>query len=263
MGIVLSTTNLAEQSGASITVSSETTGLGPRAMFTPQIQDFWRSGTWNISTTVSVTIDLGSLKSFRLIAIAAPRDGVLPPSNSTLTLTASAFNPNDTDALNLSSLPLSLSPWGVWGWRSSTSVAARYVKLTFNYGGIISLSSYVQLGRLWIGDAIITEQSYAYGQTKTVRDPGINSRSSVTGIRYATRGKSYRVERLSLPFLTESEATALVVAADAVGTTGQIFFAREEEYLGEGMFGHFIESPSVVRQLETLWTTDFQIEEDA
>ena len=260
MGIVLSWQNWAEQVGASITVSSEATGLGPRGMFTPQVQDFWRSGTWNNSNSATVDIDLGVSRTIKTIAFAAPRDGQLPASGATVALTASTSSQSGTDALNLTAAAFTLNPWGVWAWRSAAGITARYVRLTFV--GAAS-NTYLQLGRVWVGDALITAHSYGYGQTKTGRDPGVTSRSTITGIRYATRGKSYRIERLTMPFLTETESSTVVVAGDAVGTTGQIFFAREEEYLGEGMFGHFIETPSVVRQLEDLWTTDFQIEEDA
>jgi len=73
----------------------------------------------------------------------------------------------------------------------------------------------------------------------------------------------YRVERIGFPILSQTEASTLVSAVGEVGTTGQVFFAREEEYLGDGMFGTFSDAPVVNRQLEDMWTTDFQIEEDA
>jgi hypothetical protein len=262
MGAVLSWKNLVEVSGAEITVSSAETGLGPRGMLTPQVQNIWRSGTWNISTTVTVSIDLKRLTPFRLVAIAAPRDGLLPPSGSTVTLTAGTLGPSGTDALNVTDSPVSLLPWGVWAWSSKTPVVARYLRLTFNYGGVIFLSSNVQLGRLWVGDGLVTTYSYAYGHGRSFRDPGLASRAGLTGVRYATRGLPYRVERIAFPLLSETEADTFMTAASEVGTTGQVFFAREEEYLGEGMFGHFAETPVINRDLEDNWTTDFQIEED-
>lgn len=262
MGAVLSWKNLVEASGVEITVSSAEASLGPRGMLTPQVQDIWRSGTWNISTTVTVEIDLKQMTPFRLVAIAAPRDGLLPPAGSTITLTASTLGPSLSDALFVANSPASLLPWGVWAWSSKTQVVARYIKLTFNYGGVIFLSSNVQLGRLWVGDGLVTTDSYAYGHARSFRDPGLSSRAGLTGVRYATRGLPYRVERIAFPILTESEASSIVTASSEVGTSGQVFFAREEAYLGEGLFGHFSEVPAVNRELEDLWTTDFQIEED-
>jgi hypothetical protein len=120
----------------------------------------------------------------------------------------------------------------------------------------------LQLGRLWVGDGLVTTYSYAYGHARSFRDPGLSSRAGLTGVRYATRGSPYRVERIAFPILTESEASSVITASSEVGTTGQVFFAREEEYLGEGLFGQFSDVPVVNRELEDLWTTDFQIEED-
>lgn len=259
MGAVLSWKNWAEQSGASLTVSSEATGLGPRGMLTPQVQNYWRSGTWNNVTNVVIDLDFGTSRAAKIIAFAAPRDGLLPPTGATVAITASVSSQSGTDALNLTAASFTLNPWGVWGWRSATGITARYVRLTFV--GTVS-STYLQLGRLWVGDGLVTTDSYAYGHARSFRDPGLSSRAGLTGVRYATRGLPYRVERIAFPILTESEASSIITASSEVGTTGQVFFAREEDYLGEGLFGQFSDVPVVNRELEDLWTTDFQIEED-
>lgn len=260
MGAVLSWKNWAEQSGASLTVSSEATGLGPRGMLTSQVQDVWRSGVWNNVTSAIVDIDLGANRAVKTIAFAAPRDGVLPPTGATVALRASTISQSGTDALNVAAASFTLNPWGVWAWRSSAGITARYVRITFvGTAG----SNYIQLGRVWVGDALVTQYSYAYGHGRSFRDPGVASRAGITGIRYATRGLPYRAERISFPIITQTEASTLVTVASEVGTSGQIFFAREEEYLGEGIFGHFTEVPVINRALEDMWTTDFQIEEDA
>ena len=259
MGAVLSWKNWAEQSGASLTVSSEATGLGPRGMLTPQVQNYWRSSTWNNATNAVIDLDFGVNRAIKVIAFAAPRDGLLPPTGATVAITASVSSQSGTDALNLAAASFTLNPWGVWGWRSATGITARYVRLTFV--GTAS-STYLQLGRMWVGDGLVTTDSYAYGHARSFRDPGLSSRAGLTGVRYATRGLPYRVERIAFPILTESEASSIITAASEVGTTGQIFFAREEDYLGEGLFGQFSDVPVVNRELEDLWTTDFQIEED-
>ena len=77
MGILLSWSNLAEGSAANLAVSSEAAGLGLRAVLTPQISDIWRSAAWG-ATTINLDVDLGSAQSIGLVAIAAPRDGLLP-----------------------------------------------------------------------------------------------------------------------------------------------------------------------------------------
>jgi hypothetical protein len=260
MGAVLSWKNWAEQPGVGVTVSSQAPGLGPAGMLTPQIQNVWRSGTWNNVTSVTVDLNLTTNRQIKTIAFAAPRDGLLPPSGSTVALTASTSSEAGTDALNVAAAAFTLNPWGVWAWRSATGINARYIRLRF-VG--TATSSYIQLGRIWAGDALITKYSYGYGQGLSFRDPGTSTRAGITGVRYATRGLPYRVERIGFPILSQTEASTLVSAVGEVGTTGQVFFAREEEYLGDGMFGTFSDAPVVNRQLEDMWTTDFQIEEDA
>lgn len=263
MGILLSHRNWIEQSGASLTASSAATGLGARGMLTPQIEDVWRSGTWNNVTNAILDVDLGVYRSIKVIAFAAPRDGTLPVATPTVAITASLISQSGTDILNLSAAGFTLSPWGVWGWRTSSSgaaIPARYIRLTF-VGN--AADTYLQLGRLWVGDALITQNSYSYGQTTGLRDLGSTARSNVSGTRYSLRGRPFRVERVGLPILTQTEASTLITAVNEVGNTGQVFFAKDDSTLGEGMFGHFSEPPSISRQLEDLWTSDFQIEEDA
>lgn len=264
MGAVLSWKNWAEQVGTSLTVSSEATGLGARGMLTPQVQNYWRSGNWKQFTDAIIDLDFGTNRAIKVIAVAAPRDGALPPSGTTITFSASITSQSGTDALSVLAAPFTLNPWGVWGWRSAVGITARYVRLRFA-SPVPPLSpdtSYLQLGRLWVGDGLVTTDSYAYGHARSFRDPGLASRAGLTGVRYATRGLPFRVERIAFPILTENEASNVITAGSEVGTTGQVFFAREEAYLGEGLFGHFSEVPVVNRELEDLWTTDFQIEED-
>lgn len=260
MGTVLSWKNWVSQSGVEVTTSSNQ--LGPGGLLTPQIQDVWRSATWNSTNNAVITVDLKEARTIRLIAFAAPRDGLLPSSGATVAITASNVSTSGSEVLNLTAATFTLDPWGVWGWRSVAGISARYVRITLVGTGVAS-NSYIQLGRLWIGDALITQYSYTYGQGRSFRDPGINSRAGITGIRYASLGLPYRVERISLPILSQAEGNSIVTAGGEVGSSGQIYFAREEEYLGEGLFGHFSEVPAVNRQLEDMWTTDFQIEEDA
>lgn len=259
MGAVLSWKNWAEQGGVELTVSSEAVGIGARGMLTPQVQNYWRSDTWASTAAVTVGVDLGQSRLIKTIAIAAPRDGVLPPSGATVAIAASATTLGNTDVLSVPAAVFTLSPWGVWAWRSTTGITARCVQLSFAH---TTADTYLQLGRLWVGDGLVTTYSYAYGHGRSFRDPGVASRAGLTGVRYATRGLPYRVERIAFPLLTETEANTFMTAASEVGTTGQVFFAREEEYLGEGMFGHFTETPVINRDLEDNWTTDFQIEED-
>lgn len=256
MGALLSFANLAD--AGTVTVSSQAVSLGPAALLTPQINDVWRSDTTG-TATVWAEVDLGSAKTINVVAIAAPRDNVLPTSSATIRLTAGSTSGGAT-ALDTGAATFTMSPCGVWGWRSTAGVSARYWRVTF---GMSASDSYLQLGRIWVGAALITSRGYAFGASRGGRDPGTVSRTGMTGTRYATLGRPYRIERFTLPALTTAEAAQIQTAAMAVGTTGQVFAARSDAALGDGIFGAFTEPPAVVRPYPQVWTADLQIEEDA
>lgn len=263
MGVVLSWRNEVEVVGASLTVSSEASGLGARSLLTPQIQDIWRSASWG-TTPVTIDIDLGSAKVCNLVAIAFPRDGLAPITSSTVNIKASATAIGVSNTVDSTSpFTAATNPWGVWAYRNRSNFLARVIRLTFTGG---AGNPYLQLGRVWVGKAdasLITTYNHGYGQTSTFADPGREMRAAITGARYSTVGLPYRIENVPMPILTSAEAVSIRTAASIVGTTGQVFFAKDDTDLNDGMFGQFAEIPRVVRSLENLWTTDFQIEEDA
>jgi hypothetical protein len=256
MGALLSWINRADRGTVSATSA---TGLPASGLLTPQINDVWRSTGWS-STTVTVSAALGASWPINVVALAAPRDGVLPVGACTIRITASTTTAGASDALDTGSLPFSLSPWGVWAWRSVAGVTAQHWTIAMTS---VSVIPYLQLGRLWIGPALITSRGYAFGATRGGRDPGGTARASLTGTRYARLGRTYRVERMTLPALTSAEATQVEAMSVAVGTTGQVFAARSDASLGDGIFGAFVEPPAVVRPFPQVWTADMQIEEDA
>ena len=256
MGVLMSWVNLAD--AATVTASSSATDLGTDGLLTSQVNDVWRSGTLT-STTAYVDCDLGAAATVNVVAIAAPRDGVLPSAACTIQLMAGPTQ-GSYATLDTVAATFTLSPWGVWGWRSVAGVSARWWRVAF-VGGVAD--TYVQLGRLWVGAATVTTRSYAYGTSRGGRDPGAATRTGVTGTRYVTRGRPYRFERIGLPYLTSAEATSVESMAAAVGTTGQVFVARDDSSLASGIFGAFADPPTVTRANYPLYATDLQIEDDA
>lgn len=257
MGVLLSWANLT----TAVTLSSAhstASGFDLASLLTTPINDVWRSASWG-ATTITLDVDLGTARTVNVVAIAAPRDSTLPSATATVTLTAGTTQGGST-ALNTGSQTLGLSPWGVWGWRSTAGVSARWWRLALT--GTAS-DTFLQLGRVWVGAALITTRGYAFGATRGGRDPGVASRSGLSGTRYATLGRTYRVERLTLPALSSAEATSVETAAAAVGATGQVFLARSDATLGQGLFGCFSEPPSVSRPYPQLLSADIQVEEDA
>lgn len=153
-----------------------------------------------------------------------------------------------------------MASFGVWAYRPSTAITARYLR--FRFVGTAS-DLYFQAGRLWIGPAITTGRQVSYGHETSVVDPGISARSPITGLRDVQLGAAYRRARWPLGMLTAAEATSLRSAALAAGTTGQVFAARiDTDLSGTGMFGAFAEPPSLRQASHNVWQSEIVIEED-
>lgn len=260
MGVLISWVNLAEAPATNLTVDSEAPGLGLRAIATPQISDIWRSGTWG-ATTINLRADLGSARSIGAIAIAAPRDGLLPSAEASIRVTADASVLDGAGAYDsgVVSLGTPMSRFGMWGW-AGTEISARYVRLRFTGSGG---DGYLQLGRLWIGPALITARNASYGYNAGIVDPGANARAALTGVRDVQRGQPYRVVKIPLGFLSESESILVETAALAVGSTGQALVARlHSDVAGTGCFGVFSPPPIVTRSAHPFWSAEISIEED-
>ena len=261
MGILLSWSNLAEGSAANLAVSSEALGLGLRAVLTPQISDVWRSNAWGAST-IDLRVDLGAAKSIGLVAIAAPRDGLLPSTAATVRLTADTAMLDGSAALDTGSQSLgsSMASFGLWAWASSTPIAARYLRLQFT-GSVTD--AYLQLGRLWVGPALVTTRQSSYGFSLGASDPGSSARAGISGVRDVQRGRAYRSLAFTSDTLTTAEAAQVEQAALAVGSTGQVFAARlHTDPARTSCFGAFSRAPTLTRVANALWRGDFAIEED-
>jgi hypothetical protein len=259
MGILLSWSNLAEGSAANLAVSSEAAGLGLRAVLTPQISDIWRSTAWG-ATTINLRVDLGSVQSLGLIAIAAPRDGLLPSAGATVRLTADAATLDGGAALDTGSQSLGTAMASFGLWASAAPISARYLRLQLT--GAAS-DAYLQLGRLWVGPALVTMRQASYGYSIGASDPGSNARAPLTGVRDVQRGRPYRTLAFTGDTLTTAEAAQVEQAALAAGSTGQVFAARlHTDPARTGCFGVFSRAPTLTRVANALWRADFSLEED-
>lgn len=259
MGAVLSWRNEIERSGAEISTDSEVVGLGVGSLLTPQIAEVWRSAAWG-ATTLNLRADLGAVRTLRLIALAAPRDGVLPSAGATVRVTASAVALDGAEALDTGAVPLTMAPWGLWCHLAAADVAARWLRVRLTG---TAADSYVQLGRLWAGPALVTTRAAGYGSERAAQDSGANQRAALTGARYGRRGAVYRRLSWPLPSLTAADADALVQAAAAAGTTGQVFAARvHTDCAGTGAFGHLSEIPAPRRIAHGVWSATISIDED-
>ena len=153
-----------------------------------------------------------------------------------------------------------MAGFGLWAYRPPTTLTARYLRLRL-VGS--AEDRYFQAGRLWIGPALTTARQVAYGHETAAIDPGQSARAAITGVRDVQRGRPYRRARWPLGQLTAAEAEALRTAALAVGTTGQVFAARiETDLAGTGLFGAFVEPPTLRQAAHAVWQSEILIEED-
>jgi hypothetical protein len=259
MPAIISWVNAADDPLAEIDASSEVSGLGARSLLTPQISDVFRTGVWSNGSIFYLTIDLGRVRDLRLFALAAPRDGHLPDADAKVRVVASVNSPGDADAMNSGLLPLDLTS-GVWAYLPQAAVMARYVQFRCVAG---AADTYLQLGRLWLGPALVTASSSNYGQQRGYADAGSNDRSGVSGVRFATPGAVRRQPQWSLPSMPEADKNGVEAAALAAGTTRQIFaspFAGAPSR--DGVFGHFTAPPAARLTAHRRWSADISLDED-
>jgi hypothetical protein len=155
----------------------------------------------------------------------------------------------------------SLRPWGVWAYASAQAFTARWLRYSFTGS---AADAFLQLGRIWAGPALITSRNVSLGHAQGAADPGLTLRSGVSGVRTFQRGTPYRIHRYSVAVLPTAEALTIEEAAVAVGSTGQVFAARDHLRLADtGMFGSFSGgAPSITRTNPNKWQADFAVEED-
>jgi hypothetical protein len=261
MGAILSWVNAAEAPSAEISATSDVTGLGIRSVLTPQIADVYRSGVWSGGSTVSIILDLGLIRTdLRLIVLAWPRDGQQPSPEARIRAIGSTSAPGGADAFNSGLLPLFTVNTGLWVYLLPQATVARYVRFNIQSG---AADSYLQLGRIWAGPALVSSKGVAYGQQRGYLDAGGNERAGVSGVRYATRGAVRRKAQWQFPSLREADALALDALALSAGTTGQVFGSPfETTPARDGLFGHFTEPPSISCVSFQRWSASISIEED-
>jgi hypothetical protein len=233
VGVVLAWSNAAEAAGVSLSASSEALGLGIGSVLERTIGNVWRSGVGGAVSHVLATT-LPAVVPVRVVAIAAPRDGVLPGAGATWRVQASAVEAGAAEAFDSGVQALGMRR-GVAAQLLPAGVSARYVTVTVTCA---AGDPYLQLGRLWIGDALVTERNPSYGWQRGVLDAGRSDRAAISGVRNVERGARARTLDFEIAMLTEAEAAAVDEAALAVGTTEQVFI---DPIAGEGfsMFGHF------------------------
>jgi hypothetical protein len=259
VGAILAWENAAAGAAAEISTTSEAAGLGIRSVVTPQIADVWRSGLWTGGNTISITVNLGVVRSdLRLFLLAWPRDGVQPSAAARVRLAAASSA--GVEVFNSGLLPLVTAGTGLWVFLAPAAITAQFVTFTFTSG---AADRYLQIGRVWVGPALVSSRAVSYGQSRGYIDAGSNERAGVSDIRYAMRGAVRRRVQWSFPGLPEADALALDSLALMAGTTGQVFGSPFEAMPArDGVLGHFTETPAPKLATFRRWSSDISIEED-
>jgi hypothetical protein len=256
VGIVLSWQNAAEAVGVSLSASSEAMGLGVQSLLTPTIADVWRSGIGGAGPFY-LQVDFGASVPIRVVGIAAPRDGVLPGAGATWSVYGSNTTPGTANAFLSASQPLDMRR-GTAARLLPSGTAARY--LTVAITGVAG-TPYLQLGRLWAGDALVTAQNVEFGWGRGVLDAGNSERAALSGVRTIQRGAVARTLDLQASRLSANEADVLDTAALAVGTTGQALLSPTES-MAHAMFGRFTMPPGPTEPFLNWFTARIAFEED-
>jgi hypothetical protein len=203
MPSLVSGTSWADQPGVSIDTDSEAEGLGVRSLLTPVLGDVWRTtGSGDVPGQRRLSVDLGVRRPVRVIALQAPRDGLLPEAGATIEVSISG-NAAGSSGLGFLAAPLAM-PVGYWIWTLDATLQVRYVQII-----LISTQSYLQFGRLWIGDAMLTPSYVA----ESGYDPAVSD---------AAGEPTRRRVQFTMPGLTEALADQLEGIGLDAGTQRQI-----------------------------------------
>lgn len=225
MPSLVSGTSWADLPGVSIDTDSEAEGLGVRSLLTPVLGDVWRTtGSGDVPGERRLSVDLGVRRPVRVIALQAPRDGLLPEAGATIEVSISG-NAAGSNGLGFRDVPLDMSR-GYWTWTFDATLQVRYVQIV-----LISSQPYLQFGRLWVGDAMVTQSLAESGYEPAVSDaPGEPTRRRV---------------QFTLPGLTQTLADQLEGIGLDAGTQRQILaIPRVERADKTAVFGKFTTIPA-------------------
>lgn len=267
MGILLSWVNHTDAAATVLFSDNEASGLPIARIQTPQIADVFRSGSWGSATPCTIAIDFGSDKTFEMIALQAPRDGVLPAPGASVTrlaigvsTQAAGNGANDALFVNYHDIGDRMADYGLYVYQAASPVTGRYVNLVFVNNGT---ASYLQLGRVWIGETLITTRNASLGASLGASDPGVNVRANPSGVRDTQEGTAYRQMALIVNTLTLAEAAIIRSIQVSRGSTRQVFCAEiDTQAETTGFFGNFTRAPTLTRVAPLLYKADFTIEED-
>lgn len=260
MGTLISWVNLAD-SAAEISAGAEEPGLGVRNLLTEPVAEVWRCPPQASGVAFNLDVDLGSAQTIGLVALFAPRDGLLVTGYSVrLYLSTVAAGASDVEFVGPQDLALAAGR-GCWRYVLPEPAAVRFVRLRFSSSG---LAEYLQFGRLWIGADFRPQVPFSReGNARGVVSAGIAERAAVSGVVSVQRGATLRNPTFNLPLLTNAESSVVQDMALATGNFGQVVVSpRTQEGAAGFVLGRFETPPAPGYAAAQRWAASFSVVED-
>ena len=195
---------------------------------------------------VGLDLDLGAAQAVRVLALAAPPDGMLPADGSLIRITAGS-SAGLSDLLDTGNLPFAM-PRGYWAWIGAAVVTARYWRVQIDWPGS---QPYLQFGRLWLADALVPPIGFASDgyDASVMTETGLVPRRKI---------------QFTLPWLEEADAEALDAIALRAGSDRQVLVIPEiDRWDVTALIGKFSPPPaSRPAQPEGLFSANISLQED-
>jgi hypothetical protein len=210
--LLISHVNLAD--AGTLSTASEITTLPVANLQDRIVAKKWRS---NADLVPTVDLDLGAAHDIRVLALA----GCNLASTDTIRVRLSLTGAGNSEVLDTGADPCGVvDGYGFWLLVLAAAVSARYVRLDFAASAPLT---YVEAGRLWVGDAVQPARNYGYGGAEQWNDDSIVQRAPRSGAEYVERGPKWRSWAFALPALTAAEGRGTVKELLRVaGISGQV-----------------------------------------
>jgi hypothetical protein len=210
---ILSFTNYIDQTGASLTASSE--ALAVANLASPIIQLPWRTETG----TEWCQADLGAVQSVGVVCFQIPRSGVMLGPTDTVRLRLDASTPGGGTAYDSGAVASGIvSGIGTWLKFFSVPVSARYVRLDFSAPAL----SYMQIGRLWVGSYFQPTRNFDFGWGREWSDMSAITKGPKSGLRFRNIGPKFRTLTVAFNSLSDTDADTMEDGDILTGLSSQM-----------------------------------------
>lgn len=217
---LLSTTNLVDAAGSTLSVDSEITTLPATNLrdASPQVVARAASTSWQID------VDFGAASDVGVVALGGLNLGAADTIRCRLSAVgAGGGELHDTTALACGVL----AAYGTWVDVLPATVSARWLRLNLVASAPLT---YAEAGRLWAGPVFQPTRNWDWGLVRRTADLSQVRQAARSGRRFSDTGPRQRSIAFTLSALTSAEARATVAdIAMAVGSSAQVLFVPDPD----------------------------------